>query len=510
VPKRCRLLLRVGLAAGLSGCAVGPDYQPAEVSIPKGWATASAYKDAGTTSTSTSGAELVRWWRTLDDPQLNALVERAVAANLDIEAALTRVQRARMDEVVVLGAALPQVGVSGTDAAGSGIDLTKGRVGNALRAGSSTTGLDALSRIVGFEGGWQLDVFGKYWRLVEAARGDTEALAEMRHAVLITVIADLVRTYVEIRGLQSRLKAARSDVAAAQKTVDLVQDRYDRGLTSEVDVTLAKRQLARMQARIPELTAAIYAAQSRMAVLLDSYSVVPEVQRSGELPRLPDRLRPGLPIELLRRRPDIRQAERELAAATARIGAAIADLFPAVGVTAGFGAQGGPRSQDGAAPINGPIWSIGPTGYWPFLDFGRLDALVDAQEFQTRELLLKYKKTILTAVAEVNTAIKAYRAARQRLQDLQTALAESRRAVELATERYERGLTDFLNVLDAQRQQYELEEEVIVAQQAAAIEFIIFYKALGGGWERYEGLPPIPQPEPAVLATFRRLLNEWR
>jgi NodT family efflux transporter outer membrane factor (OMF) lipoprotein len=510
VPKRCRLLLRVGLAAGLSGCAVGPDYQPPEVSIPKGWATASAHKDAGTTSSSTSSAELVRWWRTLNDPQLNTLVERAVATNLDIEAALTRVQRARMDEVVVLGAALPQVGVSGTDAAGSGIDLTKGRVGNALRAGSSTTGLDALSRIVGFEGSWQLDVFGKYRRLIEAARDDAETLAEMRRAVLITVIADVVRTYVEIRGLQSRLDAARTDVATEQKTVDLVQDRYARGLTSEVDVTLAKRQLARLQARLPELTAAIYAAQSRMAVLLDTYSVVPEVERSGQLPRLPDRLRPGLPIELLRRRPDIRQAERELAAATARTGAAIADLFPAVGVTAGFGTQGGTRSQDGAAPINGPIWSIGPTGYWPFLDFGALDALIYAQEFRTRELLLKYKKTVLAAVAEVNTAIKGYRAARQRLQDLQTALMESRRSVELATERYERGLTDFLNVLDAQRQQYEIEEEVIVAQQAAAIEFVIFYKSLGGGWERYEGLPPIPEPEPAVLATFRRLLNEWR
>jgi NodT family efflux transporter outer membrane factor (OMF) lipoprotein len=441
---------------------------------------------------------------------VNALVERAVATNLDIEAALTRVQRARMEEVVVLGAALPQVGVSGTDAAGSGLDLTKGRVGNALRAGSSTAGLDTLSRIVGFEGGWQLDVFGKYRRLIEAARDDAEALAEMRHAVLITVISDVVRTYVEIRGLQSRLEAARTDVATEQKTVDLVQDRYARGLTSEVDVTLAKRQLARLKARVPELTAAIYAAQSRMAVLLDSYSVVPEVERSGQLPRLPDRLRPGLPIELLRRRPDIRQAEREIAAATARTGAAIADLFPAVGVTAGFGTQGGPRSQDGTAPINGPIWSIGPTGYWPFLDFGALDALIYIQEFRTRELLLKYKKTILAAVAEVNTAIKGYRAARQRLQDLQTALTESRRSVELATERYDRGLTDFLNVLDAQRQQYEIEEEVVVAQQVAAIEFVIFYKSLGGGWERYEGLPPIPEPEAAVLATFRRLLNEWR
>jgi outer membrane protein TolC len=139
-----------------------------------------------------------------------------------------------------------------------------------------------------------------------------------------------------------------------------------------------------------------------------------------------------------------------------------------------------------------------------------LDALIDVQEFRARELLLKYKKTILTAVAEVDTAIKRYRAARQRLKDLETALAESRRSVELATERYERGLTDFLNVLDAQRQQYELEEQNIVAQQAVVIEFIIFYKALGGGWERYDMLPPIPQAEPAVVATFRRLSNQWR
>src|SRR3989440_7910521 len=160
-------------------------------------------------------------------------------------------------------------------------------------------------------------------------------LTERPYASFRAVIAPHRHTYVEPRGLRARLEAARTDVATEQKTVDLLQDRYARGLTSEVDVTLAKRQLARLQARLPEVTAAIYAAQSRMAVLLDPYSVVPEVERSGQLPRLPDRLRPGLPIELLRRRPDIRQAERELAAATARIGAAIADLFPAVGVTAG-------------------------------------------------------------------------------------------------------------------------------------------------------------------------------
>ena len=508
--KRCLVLLRAAaLVAGLSGCAVGPDYQPPEVSVPVSFsASRGPLKQASADAIAPSSAQLIQWWHTLHDRQLNALVERAVAANLDIKVALTRVQSARMQEIVVLGAALPEVDVSATQAAGTGTDLTKGRVGNALRAGSNATGLDNLSRIAGFEAGWQLDIFGKYIRLVEAAKDDTDALAEMRNAVLITVIADVVRNYVEVRGLQSRLQAARSDVATGEKTVDLVQSRYDRGLTSEVDVTLAKSQLARLRARVPQLAAAIDAARRRMGVLLDTYAAVPGLQRPGRLPRLPDRLRPGLPIELLQRRPDIRRAERELAAATARIGAATADLLPSVAVTAGVGSQGGPLSPSGPAPISGPIWSIGPAGTWPFLDLGRLDALVYVQEFHAHELLLKYKQTILNAVAEVDIALKGYRAALQSAKNLENALAESRRSVELATERYDRGLTDFLNVLEAQREQYALEEESIVAEQAAAIELVIFYKALGGGWERYDELPPIPRPEPAVAATFRRLLNQ--
>jgi len=156
------------------------------------------------------------------------------------------------------------------------------------------------------------------------------------------------------------------------------------------------------------------------------------------------------------------------------------------------------------------IWSIGPSGYLPFLDFGRLDALIDAQELRTDELLLKYKKTILVAVAEVDDAIKGSRAARQTLRDVETALAESRHALDLATGRYERGLTEFLNVVDAERQLYVKEDERIVAQEAVALQFVLLYKALGGGWERYDLLPPIRQPEPAIVAMFRRLSNQWQ
>jgi NodT family efflux transporter outer membrane factor (OMF) lipoprotein len=478
--KGCWLSLLAGVAASLSGCAVGPDYLPPDISVPTSFgATSKTSSYAASAAAVTSGADFVRWWQALNDRQLNALVERAVASNLDIEAALTRVQRARTEEIVVLNAALPHVGVSAGVAAGTGTDLTKGRVADSLRAGSNAGGLQALSGIVGFDGGWELDLFGKYRRLLEAAHGDTEALDEMRHAVLITIIADVVRNYVELRALQSRLDTLRNDVTAAQKVRDEVQTRYDQGLTNELDVAQAKRELATLEAGLPELTAGIYAAENRMAVLLGTYSgaIVPELRRPGRIPHIPERLRSGTPLDLLRRRPDIRQAERELAAANARIGASIADLFPTVAVTAGVGAQGGPGLQNSTPSIHGPIWSIGPSGYLPFLDFGRLDALIDAQELGTHELLLKYKKTILAAVAEVDDAIKGYRAARQRLKDVETAVAESRHALDLATGRH---------------------------------EFVLLYKALGGGWERYELLPPIREPEPAIVAMFRRLSNQWQ
>jgi NodT family efflux transporter outer membrane factor (OMF) lipoprotein len=510
VARRCWFLLVGGAAIAISGCAVGPNYQPPEVAVPQGF-EAQARANQKSTTLPEPDPNVVLWWRPLKDRTLDGLVERAVASNLQIESALARVQRARELEVAVIGAALPQIGISGAIATGSGTDLTKGRGADSLRAGTSTSGLNALSGLVGFDGGWELDIFGKYQRLLEAARGDTEALAEMRNAVLVSVIADVVRTYINIRAFDARLEYARRNVETAQKTLDIVQKRFDLGLTSEFDVTLAKRQLAVLQARPADLRAAIIDARNRMAILLGTYSgeLASGLRRQRAIPRIPEHLQPGLPLDLLRRRPDIRQAERQVAAATARIGAATADLFPAVSVTAGFGAQGGPQLNNGATatppPVRGPIWSVGPGGYWPFLDFGRLDALIFAQDLKTHELLVNYKQTILVAVAEVNSALVNYRAARQRLKDLETALAESRRAVDLALERYDRGLTDFLNVLDAQRQQFEMEQQSVIAQEAVAIQFVLLYKALGGGWERYDALPPIPEPQPAIAAAIRRL-----
>jgi NodT family efflux transporter outer membrane factor (OMF) lipoprotein len=452
----------------------------------------------------------VRWWRTLHDRKLTAFVERAVTSNPDIEIALTRVQEARTQEVVVVSQMLPTVGGSGTVAAGTGTDLTKGRTASSIRAGDSTAGLKSISSMEGFDAGWELDLFGKYRRMLEAARDDTEARMELRNNVLITVIADVARNYLDIRGLQQRLQIARNDIATAQKTVDLLATRFDRGLSNELDLALARRQLAVEQARIPDLAAQVSAAESRLAVLLGTYAadIARDVEKPGHLPRLPERLRAGVPVDLLRRRPDIRAAERDLAAATARIGVATADLFPSVALTAGLGAQGG-TPQGTAAPIPNPIWSFGPAAYWPLLDFGRLDALVNIQEMRGYEQLVRYKNTIITAVEEVDQGIKQYRFEVARQKALDVALTAGQRAVDLAMERYDRGVTDFLNVLDAQRQEYALEDQNAIDQELVVLRYVAFYKALGGGWELYDVLPPIPEPQPALIATARRLVNGW-
>ena len=504
--RKSRLLIAFAVGA-LCGCTVGPDYYLSDVEVPVSYG--SAWK-AVVTQEIVPQPEPVRWWYTLHDRELDRLVERAVECNPDIEIALTRVQAFRTQQIVVIGNALPQVGASGTYAAGTGTDLTKGRVAQSIRAGDSTTGFQNITRMGGFDLGWELDIFGKYRRELEAVRDDAQAMSELRNAVIITVIADVAGSYAEIRGLQLRLKIARQAVEGAKKNVTFTQTRFERGLTNELDVTLAKRELATLQAALPELQAAISAAESRLSLLLGLYSpdLIPELRVPASLPHVPSRLRAGAPADLLRRRPDIRQAERTLAAATARIGVATANLFPSVVFTAGLGAQGG-NTTGKTATIGNPIWSAGPAGYWPLLDFGRLDALIDVQELQAHELFVTYKKTILLAVEEVDEAVKEFRAQQQRLRELSIALEQAKRAVALATERYERGLTDFLNVLDAERQEFTIEDQNAIAQEAAVLQYIALYKALGGGWELYDELPPLKEAQPALLATVRRLTNDW-
>jgi outer membrane protein TolC len=224
---------------------------------------------------------------------------------------------------------------------------------------------------------------------------------------------------------------------------------------------------------------------------------------------MPGSVAAGAPLDLLKRRPDIQQAERQLAANTARIGVATAQLFPQVALVGSLGAQQG-QSPGSSQVVGQHLWSFGPGAVWPILDFGTIDAQVDIADLEARASLANYRESILAAVREVDDAIDSFSAQQSRVQNLHGALAAGQRAVDLATARYNRGLTDYLNVVDAERQFYEIEQQDVTAQTAAGEQFVQLYRALGGGWQNYQSVPDIRQPQPAVIAAFRRLLSSDR
>jgi len=492
-------LVVLGLAAGLAACAAGPAYRPPKPEMPPQFAS----QVAATAPT----PDLAAWWRALNDEELNSLVDRAVKSNLDLEIALDRLQQARTYEAVVVGHALPEVDASAGAGRGTGSDLTKGRAAQGLRSADTGTGLQHINTIAGFDAVWELDLFGKFRREFEAARAETQAARAARYDVLIAVVSNVVRAYVDLRGLQVRASILHKASDVMRESLRIVNIRYERGITNELDVALATRELATLEARLAPVEAEVSAAQYTIAVLVGEYpeNMVQELSKPDLIPSMPAPAAPGVPLDLLKRRPDIQQAERELAAATARIGVATADLFPQVAVSGSIGSQ---AQGWGAIPRVGKhIWSFGPGAVWPLLDFGALDAEVDIAQLAARASLVNYRKSILNAVQQVDTALDAYQAQQTRMQNLGTAMLAGQRAVDLATARYDRGLTDFLNVVDAERQFYDLQEQYAQAQVAQGEQFVQLYKSLGGGWENYQAVPAIRRPQPAIIAAFRRVLS---
>jgi NodT family efflux transporter outer membrane factor (OMF) lipoprotein len=502
--KGLRGLALLALTASLPGCAAGPDYTPFPISAPLSFLASKGEISGG--KGRWSGADLAQWWRSFHDPELNSLVQRAVAANLDIEIALTRLEEARTAVLAAVGASLPSGEASASKSAGTGTDVTRSRVSPELTSGVNRTGFEEVTEAGGFAAGWDLDIFGKHRREIEASEYDAEAAADDREGVLVTVVADVARAYLDLRALQARLAVARQSIDAARRNLDLVQTRASQGITNNLDVKLAQRELATYEATVPPLEAEIDASEYVIAVLLGKFprDIVTELAPVRPIPAFPSRIAIGTPLDLLRRRPDIQEAERVLAAATARIGVATAALYPDVTVSGALGGQGGPTAPK-ATPITF-IGAVGPSLYWPVLDFGTLDAEVDIADLQTKEQLIRYKRTVLQAVEQVDEAVSSVRAQQDRLRELDRAIAAGKEAVTLATERYDRGLTDFLNVLDAERQLYELQAEYVIAQQAVAEQLVALYKALGGGWEAYQSVPAIRAPEPALAAQVTRAL----
>jgi len=509
--KAARLVALGVFVTALAGCAVGPNYRTPKTPTPEGFAAAASTATAGVAGnapgTAAAPVDLAAWWHALKDPELDSLIARAISGNPDVLIALDRLQAARTFEAGIIGTVLPEGGAAIGAGRGTGSDPTRSRVPTAQTSATNTSGLEHINVVGGFDALWELDIFGKYRREIEAARYDTEAIRAARNGVLVSVIADTARAYIDLRGLQVRAAVLAAAIDVLRESLRIVNIRYERGITNELDVTLATRELATLEAQAAPVAAQVEAAQYTIATLLGVYpeDIVEELAPKAMVPAVPGAVATGLPVDLLRRRPDIQLAERELAGATARIGIATANLFPSIAISGSIGFQ---RQQaPGLATTGAHIYSYGAAAAWPLLDFGQLDAQVEIADLQTRALLVNYKKTIQGAVREVDTNMGLYAAEQLSLGKLETALVASQRAVTLANERYERGLTDFLNVVDAERQEYDIEEQYTGAQVAAAEKFIELFRSLGGGWENYQTLPPIHRPEPAVIAMFQRVLS---
>ncbi|MGB6452015.1 MAG: efflux transporter outer membrane subunit [Steroidobacteraceae bacterium] len=509
-PAPSRGLLRVAAAllagAALASCAVGPNYRTPRVRVPDHFDAVAGTPQGQGTPAAGSSADLATWWRALGDRELDSLVDRAVTGNPSVLIALDRLQAARLYEAGLSGTLLPAVDASAGFGRGTGNDLTRGRVAEPLTSGDSTSGLTHVTTVGGFDAVWEIDVFGKLRREIEQARYNTEAAADARNAVLVSEIADVARAYVDLRGLQMRESFLRSAASALGQALTIATQRYNRGITNELDLTLAKRELATIDAEIPIVDAQVSSGEYVIATLLGEYpeDLVKELSKPDVIPAVPAAVSPGLPLDLLRRRPDIEEAEREVATANAEIGIETANLFPQVIVTGALGFQ---RGSAGAATLGEHIWSAGPGVVWPLLDFGQIDAQVKIAGVETRAALENYKATIERAVQQVDTAAAQLLAAEQSIKSLGDALVASQRAVTLATERYNLGFTDYLNVVEAERAEYSIEEQYVATQATVDDQFIELYRDVGGGWQGFQRIPAIPRPLPAVVAIFKDTLG---
>src|SRR5918994_318458 len=458
-----------------AGCSVGPNYKPPEIVVPASWNEGQQY------GFHTGPAPLTDWWTEFNDPLLNTLVQRAVQSNLDIRLAEARIREPRALRSVTAADAWPQLDAAGSyrRSRSSENAFVSGGGGDAFLGGN---GAGDLFR-AGFDASWELDIFGGVRRRVEAADANVEASLEERRNALVILLGDVAKNYIDLRGFQRRLAVARSNLQAQQETLDLTKVRFEAGLSSDFEVAQAEGQVNTTAAQIPALESALKGTVHRLDVLLGRQpgALWTEVSDEAPIPALPPQAHVGMPAELLRRRPDIRRAERVLASATAQVGAATADLYPRFSLIGAFGFQSVSPSDLISAPSR--FWSIGPAILWPVFDAGRIRANIAVRDAQQEQALTLYEKTILTAFEDVENSLVNYAKEQTRYRALMDAVAANRRAVQMANELYTRGLVDFLNVLETQRSLYASESELAQSETVMASNLVALYKALGGGWE---------------------------
>ncbi|MFZ5799722.1 MAG: efflux transporter outer membrane subunit [Thermodesulfobacteriota bacterium] len=479
-PSAHGLLLRAGtlLAAWtvfvLAGCApVGPDYLPPADPAPALWHTELR---EGLAAASLYPEELARWWATLDDPLLTELIGQAVKGNLDLRRAESRVREARARRGISEAGLFPALDAGAT----------------ASRAKSGGVTRSTLS--LGLDAGWEVDIFGGTQRAVEAAEANLAASREDLRDVLVTLTAEVALNYLEARTLQARLAAAQGNLRAQEQTLELVQARAQAGLSDELAVQEARASLESTGAQLPALRAALDEAKNRLALLLGTVpgAVHPQLAEAGPLPVIPATVAVGVPAETLRQRPDIRRAERNLAAQTAQVGVAVADLYPKLRLTGSIGLE----SVDSADLFAGAseFWRLGPGLSWKIFDAGAVRRNIEVQSALQEQSLLAYEAAVLAALAEVENALTAYAEEQVRRQNLLAAVDAVRQAEFLARHQYQAGLVDFTTVLIAQRSLLNLEDQLAQSNGTVTANLVRLYKALGGGWQS----EPPPAAEPAA------------
>lgn len=461
------LLLSGVLVTGY-GCTVGPDYTRPETDLEP------EFNSADDRFYSTANIE-VDWWRNLNDATLNQLIDQAVENNHDLRIAEANINAAR--------AFLREVEYEKYPIVTSGGGITREEASEARSQGAP--GFDRTNTFydVGLDAVWELDFFGRVQRSVEALSADYEAAQANQRNVYVIVIAEVARTYLELRGAQYRLRVAKENAENQQGTYELTRSITEGGLGTNLDIVRAQAQLETTLSSIPVLETEVMRTIHRLGVLVgeEPGALYTRLSDPESLPAFPELVNIGHPSELLRRRPDIQTAERNLAAATARIGVTTADLFPRVSLSGSVGYLATKFSGLGESDFR--TTSFGPFLTWPAFDLGRVRARIRAADASAEGLLAAYEQTVLIALEETENALVQFARTRQRQAHLQIAAQATAEAVELARIRYSNGVDNFLNVLDAERQLLELQDQLAQSETETGQALIALYKALGGGWE---------------------------
>ncbi|GAB4266970.1 MAG: multidrug efflux RND transporter outer membrane subunit OprN [Methylomicrobium sp.] len=452
----------------LGACAVGPDYRLPFTETPQRF-------DAGDRPEFSKQSVELRWWKLFEDDLLDELVELTVQNNFDLKTAYARLEEARKLYLESGLDLLPAV------TAKAGYNDQKRSFGAMNNRTFAPRELKLYN--IGFDALWELDLFGRVRRSVEASDDEIDAQQASLRDLTVSMIAEVARYYFELRGLQNQLAVALKNAENQAETLAITQARLENGRGTELDTSRARAQLESTRAGIPSLRSAIQRTIHRLSVLTGQLpgALTDRLARSAPLPKLPETIQIGSPAELLRRRPDIRLAERTLAASTARIGVATADLFPRVTFVGSIALEA--SSLSGIAASGSDAFSAGPRITWAAFDLGRVYARVKAAEAHAEADLAQYEQTVLSALEETENALVNYNQERARRKLLAAAAEASEQAHRFAHLRFEAGLSDFLTVLDTEARLLQDQDRLAQSETTTATALAALYKALGGGWE---------------------------